>query len=166
MPEVSPETKLGKTPRNFMTAPCPICKARPGQCMGLCDGAGTVDMEKLARILAQEQRSEAWAEGHGRRPDGISPQWWAKNGPHWLEQARSYLATLDEIYSPPVKYTVDQSPDNVVADEESPWDELPTELRDTLLRIWQLDKNTWCILTDHPFTAQEAQQTLAQLNES
>ena len=82
-----------------MTAPCPICKVRPGQCMHLCDGAGTVDLEKLARTLATEQRAEAWAEGYGRRPDGISPQWWAKNRAHFLQEAKDYLATLDEIYS-------------------------------------------------------------------
>lgn len=40
---------------------------------------------------------------------------------------------------------------------------IPKRVRSLLFEIWMLDKNTWAILTDHPFTETEARQTLQTL---
>lgn len=42
-------------------------------------------------------------------------------------------------------------------------DSLPEPVRHDVRAIWTICCNTWCILTDHEFTAVEAQETLAQL---
>ena len=39
----------------------------------------------------------------------------------------------------------------------------PQSLRAIVWQIWCLDKNTWCILTDHDFTEAEAKETLEAL---
>jgi len=42
-------------------------------------------------------------------------------------------------------------------------EKFPQSMRSVLWRVWCLDKNTWCILTDHAFTEAEAKETLAVL---
>lgn len=81
--------------------PCPICAAgKP--CMKLCNGSKVVDLEDLARTLAEEERAEAFAEaGQPERMPPISEKWWAQQREHYYGVARSYLSTLQQIYSPP-----------------------------------------------------------------
>lgn len=43
--------------------------------------------------------------------------------------------------------------------------QLPETLRNVVAEIWAVDKNTWCILTDHDFTEAEAKETLEALQE-
>lgn len=81
--------------------PCPICAAKK-PCMKLCNGKGTVDLEDLARTLAEEQRAEAFAEaGQLERMPAVSEKWWAEYRAHYYGVARSYLSELQTIYSPP-----------------------------------------------------------------
>lgn len=48
-------------------------------------------------------------------------------------------------------------------DADSDVDKLPDTTRAIVNQIWAICPNTWCILTDHDFTHNEAAETLHQL---
>lgn len=85
------------------TRPCPICSVskhpRTIPCGGLCY-CGTVDVEKLARELADEEARIAWAEA-GQRRSGVSEDHWLKHKEAYVHNAVAYLDQLQQIYSPP-----------------------------------------------------------------
>lgn len=65
--------------------------------MKLCTG-GQVDIDALARTLAMEERTIAWAEGNNRPAPPINEKWWVEYRQHYWEMAHSHLNALKEIY--------------------------------------------------------------------